>query len=124
MAGDIMAQQVVEVKGFENHDFSRTARLAAFGGFIAGPSVALWYPFLQRTINIKSAPQALVARVAADQLIFAPTFIGIFFAYNGIMEGKSINEVKEKLSQRTNQQLESLARGATREFCDSAIIIP
>lgn len=37
----------------------------------------------------------MVARVAADQLLFAPTFIGIFLSSMAVMEGGS---PKEKLS--------------------------
>ncbi|KAJ3310157.1 glucokinase [Boothiomyces sp. JEL0838] len=33
-----------------------------------------------------------------DQGLYAPTFIGVFFVYNGLMEGNSIEQVKQKLA--------------------------
>jgi protein Mpv17 len=30
--GDVMAQQLVEKKGFQNHQFARTGRMALYGG--------------------------------------------------------------------------------------------
>ncbi|KAI8847370.1 hypothetical protein BC829DRAFT_375608 [Chytridium lagenaria] len=95
--GDIIAQQGVEKKGFEKHDIVRTARLAAFGSFVAGPSVAMWYPFLQKSVTFKAPIAALTARVFLDQMLFAPTFIAIFFSFNGLMEGKNVDQVKDKL---------------------------
>ncbi|KAI8840620.1 integral membrane protein, Mpv17/PMP22 family [Chytriomyces cf. hyalinus JEL632] len=98
IVGDILAQQAVERKGLSNHDVSRTLRLASFGGLIAGPAIALWYPFLQRTVAFKREWQSVVARVALDQTVFAPTFIGIFITSTTLMNGHSLADVKVRLN--------------------------
>lgn len=51
--GDVVAQQYVERKGMENHDTSRTMRMAVFGGCFAGPVLGNWYRFLE--LNVKGS---------------------------------------------------------------------
>jgi hypothetical protein len=38
-AGDTLAQQVVEKKGFANHDSARSGRMALYGGGMRGLSL-------------------------------------------------------------------------------------
>ena len=56
---------------------------------IFGPAATTWYGVLQRHVNLRSANATIVARVAADQLVFAPTFIGVFLSSMAVMEGGS-----------------------------------
>lgn len=118
--GDITAQQLVEKKGFEKHDLARTGRMALYGGsqsspqptlsclvtplrgfshltltlptVVFGPAAATWYKFLQQKVNLGTANRTILARVACDQLIFAPTFIGIFLSSMAVLEGTSPRE--------------------------------
>ncbi|KAK0617862.1 hypothetical protein B0T17DRAFT_313264 [Bombardia bombarda] len=88
--GDVAAQQLVEKKGLEKHELLRTGRMALYGGVIFGPAAATWFKFLQRHVHFKSSPNAtILARVACDQGIFAPVFIGVFLGSMGILEGGS-----------------------------------
>ncbi|KAI0103597.1 hypothetical protein F4814DRAFT_431994 [Daldinia grandis] len=66
-----------------------------YGGAVFGPAATTWYGILQRSIQLRNKKVEMVARVAADQLIFAPTFIGIFLSSMAVMEGGS---PKEKLA--------------------------
>jgi protein Mpv17 len=87
--GDVLAQQAVERKG-ASHDvrvlvltparvfaeeatgqFARTARQAFWGGALLAPVVYRWYGALQR-LPIRNARAATVAKVALDQVVFAP----------------------------------------------------
>ncbi|CDS04063.1 hypothetical protein LRAMOSA07018 [Lichtheimia ramosa] len=97
--GDVVAQQYVERKGIKNHDVVRTMRMTAFGGCFAGPVLGNWYRFLELNVKGSTPIQALVKKVAMDQFLCAPVFIGIFFSAQGLLEGKSVNEIKEKLQQ-------------------------
>ncbi|KAJ9137612.1 Protein sym-1 [Coniochaeta hoffmannii] len=94
--GDITAQQLVEKKGFQNHDLARTGRMALYGGTIFGPAATTWFKFLQRNVNLRSANSTILARVALDQGVFAPTFIGIFLSSMAVLEGTSPQEKLEK----------------------------
>ncbi|KAI8904103.1 hypothetical protein EDD86DRAFT_195033 [Gorgonomyces haynaldii] len=92
--GDVMAQKLVEQK---EYDPVRSLRLSLFGFSVVGPSMVLWYRFLNRHIVFKSPTQTLLARVSLDQLVFSPVFLTIFFGFNGWMEGKSYQQIKQKL---------------------------
>ncbi|EAW10974.1 Mpv17/PMP22 family protein [Aspergillus clavatus NRRL 1] len=85
--GDVLAQQAVDRKGFEKHDFARTGRMALYGGAIFGPAATTWYAFLQRNVALKSYKATIVARVIADQAIFTPAHLTCFLTSMAIMEG-------------------------------------
>ncbi|KAK1815005.1 Protein required for ethanol metabolism [Friedmanniomyces endolithicus] len=86
--GDTMAQQLVERRGARAHDLTRTARMAAYGGFVFGPAATLWYGVLQRSIQIPSRPNVeILARVAADQCVFASTNLFVFLSTMAVLEG-------------------------------------
>ncbi|EGS19237.1 uncharacterized protein CTHT_0058620 [Thermochaetoides thermophila DSM 1495] len=88
--GDITAQQLVERKGLEKHDFIRTSRMLLYGGVVFGPCAATWFRILQRHVNIPNRPNStILARVACDQGLFAPTFICIFLSSMAMLEGAS-----------------------------------
>ncbi|KAF1802970.1 hypothetical protein FB192DRAFT_1365801 [Mucor lusitanicus] len=97
-AGDVIAQQFVEKQGWDRHDLTRTFRMTAFGGVFAGPALSNWYRFIDRKVTTKNAFQGLATKVVLDQFIFAPFFIAAFFTGQGIFEGKSLQEIKDKLS--------------------------
>lgn len=95
-AGDVLAQQAVERRG-SKHDIVRTGRMAFFGTAIAGPILVGWYRVLDRYVNLATPNRTLLARVALDQLAFAPPNIAVFFTAQGLLEGKRPREVGEKL---------------------------
>ncbi|KAK8132433.1 Sym-1 [Apiospora kogelbergensis] len=95
--GDITAQQLVDKKGIDGHDFARTGRMALYGGAVFGPSATTWFGFLQRNVVVRNSANATIAaRVACDQLLFAPTFIGLFLSSMAVMEGGSPKDKLEK----------------------------
>ncbi|KAJ9237795.1 hypothetical protein DTO166G5_3358 [Paecilomyces variotii] len=86
-SGDVLAQQLVDRKGLEKHDFARTGRMALYGGAIFGPAATTWFGFLQRNVVLKSTRATLVARVVADQGLFTPAHLTAFLSSMAIMEG-------------------------------------
>ncbi|PWY88200.1 hypothetical protein BO70DRAFT_331432 [Aspergillus heteromorphus CBS 117.55] len=90
--GDGIAQQAVEKKGLANHDVARSGRMALYGGAIFGPAATKWFQFLQNRIQLSSPRQTLVARVATDQLAFAPTMTGVFLSTMSVLEGSNPRE--------------------------------
>jgi len=90
-----MAQQLVERKGLQQHDLGRTSRMALYGGAVFGPAATIWYGVLQRNIRFPTSPNLeIVARVAADQCVFASCNLFIFLSSMAIMEG---TDPKKKL---------------------------
>ncbi|KAL5358660.1 hypothetical protein BJX96DRAFT_146969 [Aspergillus floccosus] len=86
-SGDTLAQQAVDRRGLQKHDFARTGRMALYGGAIFGPAATTWFAFLQRNIVLKSTKGTIVARVAADQGLFTPIHLTCFLSSMAIMEG-------------------------------------
>ncbi|KAL1857487.1 Protein required for ethanol metabolism [Diaporthe australafricana] len=95
-AGDVIAQQAVDKKGLQKHDLARTGRMVLYGGAVFGPAATTWYKFLANNVNLKSANGTMLARVALDQGVFAPVFIGVFLSSMATMEGNSVSEKLDK----------------------------
>lgn len=57
-----------------------------------GPAATQWYRILQRHINLKSRAGTTIARVAADQMVFAPIQLTCFLSSMAIMEGSDVLE--------------------------------
>ncbi|KAI8801368.1 hypothetical protein BJ742DRAFT_34558 [Cladochytrium replicatum] len=96
-AGDVIAQDIVE--RVPRHDFARTARQTSYGLIVAGPSCAAWYRFLEKYVVTRSRGSTLIARVAMDQLVFAPTFIATFFTVMGFLERRPWPSIRDGLVQ-------------------------
>ena len=107
--GDIMAQQAVEKKGVAKHDFPRTGRMILYGGgmfsprtsrsplltqskAIFGPAATAWFRVLQTKVKFQNKKLEIGARVAVDQLVFAPTNLFVFLSTMSILEGVSPRE--------------------------------
>lgn len=54
---------------------------------IFGPAATAWFGFLQRHVVLNSKAGTVVARVAVDQIFFAPTQLTCFLSSMAIMEG-------------------------------------
>ncbi|KAK6429501.1 Protein required for ethanol metabolism [Oleoguttula sp. CCFEE 5521] len=86
--GDAMAQHLVEKRGLKNHDLGRTTRMVLYGGAVFGPAATKWFGFLQNRVKIPGRPNLeIVARVAADQCLFASTNLFVFLSSMALMEG-------------------------------------
>lgn len=98
-----MAQQGVERKGLANQEWARTTRMALYGGCVFGPAATTWFGFLQRRIVLPGRPNLeIVARVAADQCIFASTNLFVFLSTMAVLEG---SDPKKKLESTYGQAL-------------------
>ena len=78
-AGDVIAQTAVDGKPLSAVDWARAGRFATLGAALVGPALHFWYGALGRAVPAPGTGGAL-ARLAADQLLFAPCFIATFFA--------------------------------------------
>ncbi|KAK9430122.1 putative integral membrane protein, Mpv17/PMP22 family, partial [Lipomyces doorenjongii] len=94
-SGDVLSQQLVDRRGLAQHDFARTCRMALYGGVIFAPATTHWYRFLQQKVILRSPRYTLIARVTADQCVFAPINLFTFLSSMAMLEGK---DVTEKLS--------------------------
>ncbi|KAI1827835.1 hypothetical protein F4861DRAFT_291415 [Xylaria intraflava] len=90
--GDVAAQQAIEKKGIEKHEYIRTARMFAYGGAVFGPAATTWFAALSKRVVLRNKNAEIVARVACDQLLFAPIMIGVFLSSMATLEGTSAQE--------------------------------
>lgn len=71
--------------------------MAFFGFAMAGPVMIGWFRVLDRFVHLSTPNRTLLARVALDQGLFAPINIAYFFTAQGLLEGKSFDDVGGKL---------------------------
>lgn len=70
----------------------------SFYGFaIGGPITHLWYLALEHTYGPSRALSTSLAKMATDQILAAPVFTATFFAVNGILEARKLEEVRERV---------------------------
>lgn len=92
--GDGLAQVI---EGQPGYDFARTARLCTWGGAIFAPLVGgLWFPLLNK-VTVGGKVTTAAARASMDQFLAAPTVLAAFFGFAGLLEGKTMDEVKTKV---------------------------
>lgn len=94
--GDVIAQLVVEKREMKDFDVPRLLRFGAIGGIFIGPVLRTWFGFLDSNFKGRSAI-IVVKKVALDQLCFVPIFLGSLVSIIGLANGKSVDQVKEKL---------------------------
>jgi protein Mpv17 len=64
-----------------------TSLICIFLSAVFGPVATTWFGILQRHVVLKGAASTTVARVAADQIFFAPIQLTCFLSSMAIMEG-------------------------------------
>lgn len=63
---------------------------------LQGPTLFKWYGFMERHIGAAGF-QALIKKVCADQLLFAPSFIVVLLSTIGLSQGQTVPQVKDQL---------------------------
>ncbi|KAJ0412655.1 hypothetical protein ATCC90586_002285 [Pythium insidiosum] len=94
--GDINCQLFIERN--ERFDGKRLFIFTFLGGVLVAPVLHVWYGFMGARIPGLSTPQAVVKRLALDQLVFAPTFLPVFFSTLLTLEGVP-EQIPSKLRQ-------------------------
>ncbi|GMK54354.1 hypothetical protein CspeluHIS016_0109400 [Cutaneotrichosporon spelunceum] len=94
-AGDVIAQQAVEKKGWSNHDWPRTGRIVTWGGAFFAPAVTAWFQVLNK-VPMTNKVKGTAIRVVLDQFVAAPIVLSCFYAVMTLLEGKDLAAAKEK----------------------------
>lgn len=97
---DLSVQASVEMlKGAERQfDYERLARFVCYG-FFAAVLQFKWFAWLEDTFPI-AGHSALVKRLFADQLFYAPFSLLLFFAFMNLLEGRSRADLRKRLSKQ------------------------
>ena len=96
--GDVVAQQAVERRGFKNHDLRRTANFTAIGLVMVAPCMRAWYITLDRLVKGTGTTVA-IKKMLLDQSLWAPTIIASIFAAVDLLEGKTMEQFKQKFDE-------------------------
>eukprot|EP01012_Entosiphon_sulcatum_P015959 TRINITY_DN20930_c0_g1_i1.p1 TRINITY_DN20930_c0_g1~~TRINITY_DN20930_c0_g1_i1.p1 ORF type:complete len:177 (+),score=37.06 TRINITY_DN20930_c0_g1_i1:40-570(+) len=80
--GDILAQTIA---GEPVIDYSRTARLAAWGLLGSAPIDHLKFEAIEKLVP--PGPSAVIFKVVLDQFLFTPPITALFFLYAGLTDG-------------------------------------
>ncbi|CEQ40395.1 SPOSA6832_02006 [Sporobolomyces salmonicolor] len=68
-----------------------------YPGIIFAPILTRWYAGLD-AIKLKSKVAVVASRVCLDQFVLTPVMIGVFFGTQSLLEGKSIDQAKRRIS--------------------------
>ena len=93
----IVVATSLEIQQTKSRKQTQVADLRFHIPAVFGPGATKWYQLLQSRVAFKSKPGTLVARLAADQFIFAPVNLTLFLSYMAYFEGVSI---KKKLQDK------------------------
>uniref|UniRef100_A0A2R8M5Y8 Mitochondrial inner membrane protein Mpv17 n=1 Tax=Callithrix jacchus TaxID=9483 RepID=A0A2R8M5Y8_CALJA len=105
--GDIISQQLVERRGLQEHQRSRTLTMVLLGCGFVGPVVGGWYKVLDRFIPGTTKVDAL-KKTLLDQGGFAPCFLGCFLPLVGALNGLSAEDNWAKLQRVSWAGVENL----------------
>ena len=75
-SGDLLCQAMQN----REFDWLRAARMFSWGALCNGPAGHIWYAGLDRAIQFRGS-FAIVAKIAADQLIFTPPLTFLYFVW-------------------------------------------
>lgn len=93
--GDTLCQSFFE--GDAPFDFKRLCVFTSLGLFLVGPTLHYWYTALSKFFSTPGT-RAVLGSVTVDQLLFAPTFCGVFLSTLMILEGQMMT-IPAKLKQ-------------------------
>jgi peroxisomal membrane protein 2 len=86
-------------KGGKEVDIARFVRFAFFGFILQAPWNHYYYQYLDNALppTIDPFSTTTAIKVAIDQFIQAPLFTILIFGFLGVLEGKTIDEIKKQL---------------------------
>lgn len=103
---DALCQQLAFTKvkkkdGVEKFETERFVHAAVTGLVWSGPVTHYWYQILfGKLVTFKDPILSLGAQIFLDAMIFSPVTVSGYFVVRSILEGSSINGIRDKLSTR------------------------
>ncbi|KAK9827625.1 hypothetical protein WJX81_000286 [Elliptochloris bilobata] len=100
--GGMLGDGLAQIVSGEPFDLARNMRMASYGLLIGGPSGHVWHRFLDAAVlpHAPKSTRAVLAKLAADQLAFAPLANLALFAFIECAKGTpqhTLFVVQEKL---------------------------
>ncbi|KAH3680841.1 hypothetical protein WICPIJ_008096 [Wickerhamomyces pijperi] len=85
-----------------SYDYKRTLRAVVYGSCIFALIGDKWYKFLSSNVQLPTGTSPLLtslAKMAVDQLMFAPLGIPVYYTAMTLLEGYGLEDVRLKLKQ-------------------------
>ncbi|ORY83667.1 hypothetical protein BCR37DRAFT_275681 [Protomyces lactucae-debilis] len=100
LLGDFIAQKLIERK--PDYDWKRASVMVALRGIFHSGAIIAWYRFLNTRLAMPNATRSrrMFTHLFLDQAFFGPSNVIFFFVASGILEGKSKDQISEKLQDR------------------------
>mmetsp|Transcript_41713 Transcript_41713/g.163705 ORF Transcript_41713/g.163705 Transcript_41713/m.163705 type:complete len:251 (-) Transcript_41713:54-806(-) len=96
MLGDVAAQ-ALESRGKGSWDARRTLALTTTSLLLTTPIYHFVYQFLEARFPAAVGARNLITQVVLDQLIVCPLYFPVFFSGSGMLEGKTLQEIREQI---------------------------
>ncbi|XP_071505998.1 mitochondrial inner membrane protein Mpv17-like [Diadema antillarum] len=96
MMSDLISQELIERKGWEDYDGIRTLRQTLFGFCFAGPAMFTWYKTLDR-LYPGAGKLTPLKKVLTDQTLFPPVFLVVYFSTVALTTGVELKAIPAKL---------------------------
>ena len=94
-AGDVLAQVTFEQKTRQTYDYMRMVRFCGVGLLVAGPSMNLWYSYLDKVVRGKPTAAAL-KKVFLNQSFFLPVYLAGFISVMSVLRLEESKELWQK----------------------------
>ncbi|ODN84976.1 hypothetical protein L202_00821 [Cryptococcus amylolentus CBS 6039] len=95
--GRSMRKAIMGEQGEEIYDPLRTARITTYGSIVFAPLAHAWLSQLEK-VNLSNKVTTLATKVTLDCLVWSPCVTFMFPTSLGLLEGKSIEEVRQKVA--------------------------
>ncbi|KAK9236445.1 hypothetical protein V1525DRAFT_346041 [Lipomyces kononenkoae] len=105
--GDIIAQTFSpDATLGGKYDYIRTGRMCVYGGVVFAPLAIQWYRMISARIVIPGrwAAEAL-ARMAVDQMVWAPVGITSFYVSMGVLQLHSLEKIRQEIQTKWRQTM-------------------
>jgi len=87
------------LEGRESWDRARTFRMCVYGGLWLSPFLHVWYGSLDRVVSGTGLVQ-MAKKLAVDQTFAAGLNMFAFYSITGLLEGRDVGQVKERLEEK------------------------
>jgi len=94
--GDILAQQLLEKRGWDNHDWIRSFRMGCFSVFVWTGVGYKWFTTAEIWFPGRSM-KAMLQKLSIDQLLIVPTMTLLFFTMNEYLQGHGWQGVRDRV---------------------------
>ena len=105
--GDVIAQRVELHDNQQNlqFDYFRPIEIGTLGLVMNGVFLTQWYNLLERVIGTSMhCKRAVLLKVLADQIIYAPFSIISFFSFTAFVSNDEVNEMFEQFTSKMQER--------------------